>query len=300
MLVQVERPTHHVELVNALVAELAVAVVPLPMPLVVQAQIAERAVGSGAFPQVVMDARGNRPFLVRADAVAPFVGEAAGQVNLADQPLLELLNALDDFRAGAVLRAVLNDAAVTARGADGLLAFESIVRERLFDIDVLARLAGPYRAQRVPVIRRGLEHHVDRLVFEQLADVVVNGGLVAGAFDVVAETLGHDRLVDVAQRGQLDVLGGEFLDGGNVRAPPAAQADHRRADAVVGAQPPGGKRRRAEHRGAGGRGRGRANEFSSCRVAHGWSAFFSTNTSEVGDVRTEEQWRHRLRFTDRR
>ncbi|MEZ5365980.1 MAG: hypothetical protein R2748_27515 [Bryobacterales bacterium] len=59
---EVERPAHDVELVDALVAELAVAVVPLPVPLVVQAQLRERAVGRGAFPEVVMDALGHGAF----------------------------------------------------------------------------------------------------------------------------------------------------------------------------------------------------------------------------------------------
>ena len=53
-----------------------------------------------------------------------------------------------------------------------LPALEDVVADRLLDVDVLARLAGPDRRQRVPVVRRGDRDGVDLVVVEDPAEVL--------------------------------------------------------------------------------------------------------------------------------
>ena len=171
------------------------------------------------------------------------------------------------------MRAVLDDAVVFARGLDGHAAFEGVVRERLFDVDVLAGLAGPNRTERVPEIRRGEENDIDVLVVEELAHVV--RGLLhptAGELLVVVHALGHHALVDVAEGGDLDV--GALLErmhGSDMGAAATAQADDGGADAVVGAGA-GGEGGRSDEGGAGGGGGGVAHELAAigALVVHGW------------------------------
>ena len=112
------------------------------------------------------------------------VGHAAGHVELADHALLELLHAFAHVGAGAVLRADLHHAAVLAGRFDHLAAFPDAPGGRLLDVDVLARLAGPDRLQRVPVVLRAETDGVDRLVVEQLALVGVGLQLQFGQLGV--------------------------------------------------------------------------------------------------------------------
>ena len=74
---------------------------------------------------------------------------------------------------------MLDDPAVLLGRLDHLAAFEDVVAARLLDVDVLARLAGPDRRQRVPVVRRGDADHVDVLAVVDLAEVGLGLGLVA-------------------------------------------------------------------------------------------------------------------------
>ena len=100
-------------------------------------------------------------------------------------------------RARPVLGTDLDHSLVFAGRRHHLLPFPQVVRERLLDIDVLARPAGPDRRQGMPVVRQGDDHRVDALVVEDSAWVVIRGDLlpvVAGRFDFAIQV----RLVGVA------------------------------------------------------------------------------------------------------
>ena len=106
---------------------------------------------------------------------------------------------------GADLAALLHHAVVLARRGHNLLGLENIVRAGLFDVHVLAGLAGPDGHQGVPVIGRGDGDGVDGFVFQQLADVLV--GLRLGLAELVdlRQALGDVRIVDIADRRDLHV-----------------------------------------------------------------------------------------------
>ncbi len=114
-----------------------------------------------------------------ADAAARLVAEGARDQQLAELARLDRRGGQGPVAAGAALGAVLDDPVVPPRGLDGDPAFVDVVAARLFDVDVLARLAAPDRDQGVPVIGRGDRDGVDRLVLEDAADVL-HGGRRAG------------------------------------------------------------------------------------------------------------------------
>ena len=87
-----QAPARDIHLVDALVADVAVAVVPEPVPVVVEAILRELVLGRGAEPQVVVDAGGHRLDRLAADGVAPLEAEAAGHVDVADQAVAHLLD----------------------------------------------------------------------------------------------------------------------------------------------------------------------------------------------------------------
>ena len=238
-----QAPAAAVHVVDAHVAEVAVAGVPVPVPVVVQVLAHQGPLVGRAAPEVVVDRLRDR---LRAgdlaDALPRLVVEPVGVEDLAEIALADVLERLGE--AGPLARAVrgLDDPLVLAGRLDHLAAFEDVVGRGLLDVHVLARLAGPDRRQRVPVVGRGDDDRVDVLVVEQLAQV----GVRLDARIVRAELLDlrHEMgLVAVAQGGE--------AQAGNLQMRPdlvlahaadlhaRADADDAQADVVVGAENPG-------------------------------------------------------------
>jgi len=228
-----EAPAGDVELVYALVADVAVAVVPHVVPVVVEAVFVEGTFGRGSEPDVVVDACGDFAVGVDADGVAPAVAEAAGHVDFADGAVLDVLNGFLDGGVGPDLGAVLDDAVVFAGGFDELAAFIDIMGAGLFDVDVFAGLDGPDGGEGVPVVGGGDGDDVDVGVFHDAAEVgfgLGRGKAVIGEefFDAGRE----EAFVDVADRDDFDVLlGNESAEMGLAAS---AEAEHGDADGLVG------------------------------------------------------------------
>jgi hypothetical protein len=135
---------------------------------------------------------------------------------------------------GTFLGPGLHDAVVLAGGLDHLAAFPDIVGNGLFDVYVLARLAGPDRHERMPVVggRRG--NGVDFLVFEQLTDVRIGFELVAF---LIFEGLGfafHVIAVGVTDGHQAGPLAA--MEVPHVASALATDPDDRHADIVIGTE----------------------------------------------------------------
>ncbi len=108
--------------------------------------------------------------------------------------------------------------------------FGDAQRDRLLDIDILARLAGVDGLQGVPVVGCGDDDGVHVLEFEQLA--VVLEPLGAGA-DLLRREV-EVGLVDVADGDDLGV--GLLEEAVEHLVAAVAQADEAEADAVIGAE----------------------------------------------------------------
>jgi hypothetical protein len=126
---------------------------------------------------------------------------------------------------------MLHDASILLAGGDDLASLKHIVCARLFDVHVLARLAGPYGLQGVMVVGSGDRHGVDGLVFEQFSDVRVGDRPLSVALLDRGQLAVEDRLIDVAERRYLDVL--HPTVGADVIATPATKAHARDTNRVV-------------------------------------------------------------------
>ncbi len=123
-----EDPTGDVHLVDALVAEVAGACSPDPVPVVVEAFSAEGVGGCGSTPEVVVEGGWEGLRAVGfADGGAGLVAEAAGEGDFAEVSLVEPFDGVDESAGGAALGAGLDDAVVFSGGLDGFSAFEDVV-----------------------------------------------------------------------------------------------------------------------------------------------------------------------------
>jgi hypothetical protein len=72
-----ESPAGDIHLVNALVAEIAVARIPDPVPVVVKAVVSERLQGRRSGPEVIVNPGWNRFLRCVSDRVTPFEAESS-------------------------------------------------------------------------------------------------------------------------------------------------------------------------------------------------------------------------------
>ena len=199
-----ERPTGDVHLVDALIAEIAVARVQVPVPVVVQAPASQRFVCDRPEPAVVVDGRGDELRAVHpTDRSARLVAETTRTVDLAEPTAVDEVDRATDRGGRASLRARRAEPAAPLRGLDDPRPFLDDVRHRLLDVDVLARFKRPAREHRVRMVGRRDRDDVDVVPIEERADVAGRLDLEAGSVLVALRTLsgavGEHLRVDVAQ-----------------------------------------------------------------------------------------------------
>src|SRR5262245_46236706 len=109
---------------NALVAQVAIAVFPNQVPIIMQMLAAERLNRRGAAPEIVVNRLGNRLFALHlADARPGFVAQAAGHVDLSKLPGMKKIHRLADTGRATNLRPRLADFVVLASRLDNLSSF---------------------------------------------------------------------------------------------------------------------------------------------------------------------------------
>src|SRR5439155_11774147 len=178
-------------------------------------------------------------------------------------------------------RAVLNDPVVSPGRLDELPPLPDVVGKRLFDGDILPRLAVPDAPQRMPVIRRGEAHRIDFFVVENPPHVVITLGTDAILRLKLFQALVKDVLVDVTDRCDLNLL--QRSKTLQMVLPPAVDADYSYANGSVEARPGGAplEDRKSESRAGCGFG-GVYNEFSSIDFFH--SPFFPIRALTQFDI----------------
>ena len=134
--------------------------------------VMERPPGGGAEPLVPVEPWWNG-----------FGGQVAGlrrapdahpdRLDLSEPPAADELACFAKVALGPLLAPRLKDAAVTSRGVDHRPALPHGERKRLLAIDILPRLAGLDRCDRMPVVRYRDDHGVDVFAVEQFPVVVV-------------------------------------------------------------------------------------------------------------------------------
>src|SRR5579872_2699220 len=164
---------------HALVADVAVAGVPDPVPVVGEFIFAIWLPLRGAQEEIPIEAGGDWFIGSVADRKPAAEAEGARMIDLADRALIDQLDRSHLVREGAALRAHLNHPVVLAGGGDHLPALENIVAGGLLDIYVFAGLTSPDGCERVPVIGSGDRYRIDVLGLEHLAHVGVFFGRVS-------------------------------------------------------------------------------------------------------------------------
>ncbi len=79
------------------------------------------------------------------------------------------------------------------------------MRAGFFNVDVLARLAGPYSDKSMPVVRGGGSDGVDFLVLEDAAKVILGLGSEILVSSDLLDAFGVESLIDVTERFNADV-----------------------------------------------------------------------------------------------
>lgn len=227
-------PAGDVHLMNALVADVAVAEVPEPVPVVVDEVAVEGLFGGGAEPEVEVHVAGDFFVGFVADAPAGFAAVAFGDKEFAVLAAVNGGDLLGPAAAGAALGAVLNDAVVFAGGFNALAAFEDVVAAGFLNINVFAGLASPDGDEGVPVVGGGNGDGVDVVVFQKLANVGVGGDFVGVVFFQFSDSAADDVFVNVAEGGDADA--GNAAEAVDVRASASVDADDGDSDVFIGAE----------------------------------------------------------------
>ena len=149
-------------------------------------------------------------------------------MNLAELARANDVKGLLELRHAALLRAHLHDARVLVLGLDHGGPFAGVVREGLFDVDILAGGAGVDRNGRVPVIGSGDEDRVDIAAVQDGAVILGGEGFAADRFLACGDVL----VPHVAKSD--DLHAGDSLQGPQQLPAATANADQRHADRVVG------------------------------------------------------------------
>ena len=174
-------PAGDVHLMHALIADVAIAGVPEPVPVIGHEILMIRLLRRWSEPQIEIQLLRRIAGLLEADAATRLVAQGTGNQQLAGGAGTDEVDRAGPAAARAALRAVLHDATVLARGLDGDPPFVNVVAARLFDVHVLVRGAGPDRHQRMPVVGRSDRDGVEVRIVQRLADVADLLRLVAGA-----------------------------------------------------------------------------------------------------------------------
>lgn len=227
-------PAGDVHLMNALIAHVAVAEVPEPVPVVVDEVAVEGLFGSGAKPEVEVHVAGNFFVGLVANAPSRLAAVAFGDEEFAVLAAVNGGDLLGPAAAGAALGAVLDDAVVFAGGFNALAAFKDVVAAGFFDVDVFAGLASPDGDEGVPVVGRGDGDGVDAFVFQELTDVGVGGDFGCVVFFQLIDSAANDVVVNVAESGDADA--GNAPEAVDVGASASVDADDGDSDVFVGAE----------------------------------------------------------------
>src|SRR5579862_8254905 len=121
---------NRVQKVNAVIADLAGSVIPIPVPIVMEAVRVELAFGSRAKPQIVIDAVGNFAVFLVADARTIASDPTTGKRYLAEMAVAHKFGGAGEVRTAAALCADLYNAFMFASGFDHAPTFDEIVRNR--------------------------------------------------------------------------------------------------------------------------------------------------------------------------
>ena len=173
------------------------------MPIVMKTIARKRLQRRGAGPQVIVNAGRDGFHCSAPNRCPPLVANRAGQVDLADRAVVQMLHGFEHPGIRSRLASVLANAVVLLHGTHQLPSFKAVMRAWLFHIHVFPGLARPDGHQRVPMIGRSDGNGVDIFVLEQLANIDVGFGLGQSQLLDIPEALVQHVFIHIAQGGNL-------------------------------------------------------------------------------------------------
>src|SRR5262249_9807300 len=134
-LVLSQRQAANVDNMHPVIAHLAIAGIPEPVPFVMQLVAHQRAVGSRTAPAIIVY-RGRHSVWRRdfADACARSINQGVRETDRPELAVMQLFKGAPQQLTGTILRADLDHAPVLAGGGDHLLTFPEVVGKGFFDI----------------------------------------------------------------------------------------------------------------------------------------------------------------------
>src|SRR5581483_2080231 len=169
------------------------------MPIVVNQITVKRLLGRRPQPQVPVQVRRRRLRLFEPDRFSSLKMYAPGHVDVADNTVMKRANCLLNCLARAPLRSPLNNPVVLPGGFHHHAAFDQIMSDRLLDIDVLSRLAGPDGCERMPMIAGSDGNGIDGPVIKDTAQIRLQGRLLPRLFCELTSLFRHPLLVGIAE-----------------------------------------------------------------------------------------------------
>ena len=158
---------------HALIAQVAVASVPKPMPVVLETVLCESAHGRRSQEEIPINARRSRTFRFLADARTPFIAQSFRCVELANGPIFQHLHGFLFVNNTAALRTHLDHALILSRRSNHLLTFPNVVAGWLFHVDIFPCLASPDATESVPMIGRGHGYCIHRFISEHFPHIAI-------------------------------------------------------------------------------------------------------------------------------
>ena len=230
---------------DALVADVAIAEIPEPMPVVMNKIRVERLFRRGAGPDVEVELGWRSGDRFVANAPARLAAIALGDQELAVFAALNNCRQTRSVSIRAALRPVLNDAVVFAGGLDALASLENIVATRLLHVNIFARLAGPDCLERMPVVRRGDRDGINFFTLKKFAEVAK----LLRAFDAHGVFI-QNVLVHIAKRDNSNPFN-IIIALLQMRLPAAIESDDSDANLIICARNLRPRARRQAARGGG-------------------------------------------------
>ena len=161
-----ESPGTEIDSMDTVVAQLTVAVVPEPMPVVWNQVRTIRSARDRSLPGVVVEARWGLRDRAPADAATLVVVPTPGGKNIADHAVLNPLDRIPHGRTTSPLGAHLDDPAVFFGGRNHPDTFLGRLAARLFHVDMLAGLTCLDRGSRMPVVGCRADKSIDLPIVE--------------------------------------------------------------------------------------------------------------------------------------
>ena len=232
-----DEPARDVDLVNALVAQVPVPVVPDPVPVVVELFAEDIDFWGGSAPEVKIEAFGDRLWSGDLfDRATWLVAGPSGVFQFSQGIAFEPFDGGFEPSGRTALGAALDDSIVFECRCCKLASFPNRVGHGFFHVHIFSSLRGPNCGERVPVIGCGNHHRIDVLAFEKPTDVAVRGDGLACVVGILLKNLFTVRRalgVDVAKRHEARVFCVEsILEDAR---PASADPDTCDSDGIVGA-----------------------------------------------------------------